>query len=696
MDDILQPLNPPRCLRGLFQIQDNVSRIATLVPDDRRIQQILAALESQAADRKRNPECQPDYRQTAKKRFHGLISDHPLWVALYVDNRDSMKVAHLQRMLILAVLDVDIVSRLKTHDLAEMSLIVRYLRDCLDTNPHGQITINYAQELTLKRFGRVLGDVYVTRRNSKCDKEFQNQTTGEREGETRDRFGRTVTYLKTDPDDPHSRPSLAEYIPDNQGVKKYDDYLREEPHQVFIINDEIRRPAVEMRLNRQRARSAAYRMARHNNALAISYENLTDTELRKILHLIESEKQSKNNAMSIVLEIMLMTASTITEVMSLLENKRDSSLIYDKKKDAFKIKRIFPEYKTSRFGVGNEITDTELTGSEYVCVPNFTSYKGTKRLVDTPLDERFIQDVKIRLRGIGERCTLSRISNQLLNIARGSFDPVQVQITFGRRVAQAQSQQYYTAISSEQVYECYTQSANELRSRMGLQPLVANESKSGYYSPRDVPTVDDVKNILREIVYARKRAYGDEIRLHNLNTVLCIFSQSIFTCVRGVHDPIVAVEDAEYPIYYRDKDKVDFSHARFQFVHPYAGVIWRFYKEIRRKSLRSFNLKVSDKSFFISDQYRHIRSKPSNVERFLSEFSDYPVNSMRKMNRTYFRKWGVSEPAINMILNHNSQGESPWHRHNMTDQNHLRREIIHGYNRLINEIEIKESWFYGK
>ena len=49
--------------------------------------------------------------------------------------------------------------------------------------------------------------------------------------------------------------------------------------------------------------------------------------------------------------------------------------------------------------------------------------------------------------------------------------------------------------------------------------------------------------------------------------------------------------------------------------------------------------------------------------------------------------------AINMVLNHHSAGEALWDSYSTVDPVFIKREIIEFYSFIIEELEIKESWF---
>src|SRR5690606_17392208 len=194
--------------------------------------------------------------------------------------------------------------------------------------------------------------------------------------------------------------------------------------------------------------------------------------------------------------------------------------------------------------------------------------------------------LKRELKSLSDRITVHKIQRCAYEIARTHYDPVIAQTTFGLRISSANVQQYYSAVSDVQVIHCYTMATREMRRRMGIMTSNAipstHQPASWFYSARNMPTDTCVKNMILLLSIDAFSSDRGTHQWHNANTLLCIMVQGLLTTIRGVYDPFVSVENSSLALFFRDKDRADFSHSRYQFVHPMAVLVSDYYQSIRR------------------------------------------------------------------------------------------------------------------
>src|SRR5690606_7455461 len=84
-------LNPPLGETGLHQVRENLGRLANetrwQIPPV--VKALLAELDDMASEEKRGADWSVKYAVPAGGRLHGTLVDHPVWAALYADNRNS-------------------------------------------------------------------------------------------------------------------------------------------------------------------------------------------------------------------------------------------------------------------------------------------------------------------------------------------------------------------------------------------------------------------------------------------------------------------------------------------------------------------------------------------------------------------------------------------------------------------------------
>ena len=719
MNKFLEMLNPPDGQPGLNQVRANVGRIVN--PDNPLAGKISEALIEIANSEIRGSGWHEDYAVIADRRFYGLIVKHQIWAALYTDNRHREIIRQLQNIMILAIdliendklkaIELDPLQKIPEHDIAGLGSLIRKIAKKPDDYKEISLINNLLDLLEgrehqrhdfymLMRFIKILDGVNVSRHHKK-ELEKSNRVGNGRDGIKKYFFGTRIQLTPDDPDDLNALPAIHEILPNDEHRKTnlYIDPAEEDlGGQVLIYREKLKALSVEFKIGHRKTEASRAILARYNSAPPITNRQLTDTELIKLWRYIQRTKNHEshmaNKRVGMILEVMLLTSSSYENAISMLTEEQDSPIKFVQSKNEFRIDRIRPEYRTNSLGVRNRITDNLLQLRDYVSIPNYCNLNNFKEIFGGVDKLELKKNVKEIILILGDRITLSKISRQVFEIARSSYDPVIVQTTFGIRVSSATVQMFYTAVSGKQVSDCYTESANEFLRRVGADCVNHQRYDPGYYSPRNTPEIDDFKNIFnsihQQIVLSNENFY----RLHNLNTLLCVLCQSVFTTIRGIYDPMVEVDDYKCAVFYRDKDRQDFSNSRFQFVHPMAIRISEYYLSVRKNSIDTLNLDEIDTfTFLVSDDGRLITPRPQNIQKFLDEFTQYPINSIRKLIRTQFVERCVSYDSINMIMNHNSQGEAVWDKYSTVSPIDIHNELKIEFDKLIEDLGIQEDWF---
>ncbi|MAY14323.1 hypothetical protein [Thalassolituus sp. UBA2009] len=717
-------LNPPKGETGLHQVRENLGRLVNetrwQIPPV--VTDLLVELDGMAAKEIRGADWSVKYSVPASSRLHGTLVDHPVWAALYADNRRSTIVRQLQSLLLEALADSDGV--LLPHDVAAAGLLIRvlslgtgeddqYYDDLLEAV--AQCPATASQKTNAGRFIRAALGQRVTRRERGSVSDV-TRAIDRRTGTRRDAFGEIHVLVPSDPDDPVDLPEVGEFVPtisgrsgstNNRslaGIEVGEDYPGD---QILLLLERVRALSVEKKLARRQSQTARDILARANAALPITYQQLTDTELRKLARYISDVDLAKNpdiRGVQMALRLMLYTSSSLDDVLSMADQGVAQGLSYDSVLNRFRIPRIQPDYRTSDHGVKNLITNSTFSENSYVSTPNFyirpESIAGFYLWLKSVKKNEFSNLLKKEISNISNRITLSKIQRSAFEIAKANFDPVIVQTTFGLRVPSANVQQYYSSISDEQVIQCYTSATTELRRRMGMTDKTANSIIYGdahsFYSPRNMPTDQCVIKMLNNISMEAACSVRGSPRWHNSNTLLCVMVQAIFTTIRGVYDPIVSVDNDGYALFYRDKDKEDFSHSRFQFIHPMSVLVSDCFRSVRSHTLRYKNIETINHEIFLLDEDGGIiQPRPKIIREFLVGVWPYPLNSLRKFVRRKMLESGVSYESTNMVMNHHSVGEASWDRYSVDDPIEMRLEVIGFYDRVIRELGICDEWFHA-
>ncbi|UZK04771.1 hypothetical protein [Venatoribacter cucullus] len=715
-------LNPPLGEIGLHQVQENLSRLSleTRWQIPTVVHELLAELEEMGSQEKRGADWEALYNVSANTRLHGTLVDHPVWAALYADNRHNTLVRQLQAILLEALDDPE--SNTEPNDIAGVGLFIRvisqqevsedkYHEDLLTAVKQCSATDN--QKNNASRFIRAFFGEKVVRRKRNPVIDITRVSDG-RTGTRRDAYGEVQVIVPADPDDPVDQPEVGEFIVHDQKISGQNIALPQagidprEDHpadQVLILIETIRGASVERKIARRQSRTARDILARANAALPITYQQLTDTELHKLARFIGDRNYgvgTDKQCAQMVLKIMLYTCSSLDDVFNMAEGSEDSGLRFDKKDNKFRIPRIRPIYTTRDTGVENAITDSLMSKDDCVSIPNlYMSPKSLQGFIDevrTKDRQVFSDYLKMALRSLSDRITIHKVQRCAFEIAKTNFDPVIVQTTFGLKISSANVQQYYSAVSDTQVTHCYKMATREMRRRMGMtisdETPSTNQHAIGFYSARNMPTDACVRAMMQRLSKEAMSFKPGSRDWHNANTLLCIMVQALLTTIRGVYDPFIPVEHSEHALFFRDKDRPDYSHSRFQFVHPLSELVTIHYQSVRNLTMSLNNIEdVSSYIFFLDEDGTLVTPRPKHIVIFMAQYWHYPVNSLRKFVRRKLVEYGVSYESTNMMMNHHSVGESSWDPYSTDDPAEMREEIMALYDRMIKELSIYPEWF---
>lgn len=719
---VREVLNPPLGETGLHQVRENIGRLANetrwQIPPV--VKALLAELDHIASEEKRGTDWGVKYAVPAGGRLHGTLVDHPVWAALYADNRRSTIVRQLQSLLLEALSDSDAI--LLPHDVAAAGLLIRvlslgtgeddqYYDDLLSAVAACRATVS--QKTNASRFVRAALGRRVTRRDRGSVSDVTRVSDG-RTGTRHDRYGEVHVLVPADPDDPAELPEVGEFVAHKKftsggarGVSQTGIDPREDHpgDQVLLLVEAVRASSIEHKIARRQSRTARDILARANSALPVTYQQLTDTELHALANYIANRNYSggtEKQCVQMALSIMLYTSSSLDDVLNMAEDTEGSGLKFDWIKNQFRIPRITPNYATRDTGAKNSITSSPISNDDYVSIPNLYIRPGSIEVFRNELriknSEEFSAYLKNELKSLSDRITVHKIQRCAFEIARTHYDPVIVQTTFGLRISSANVQQYYSAVSDAQVIHCYTMATREMRRRMGM--VISNEtpdtllSANGFYSARNMPTDRCVKSMLGRISMDAMSCRLGSREWHNANTLLCIIVQALLTTIRGVFDPFVRVDSSDMAIFFRDKDRPDFSHARFQFVHPMAVLVSDYYQSIRRQTMNANGIGCEEAIVFLLDENcKVIFPRPKNITVLMEDYWKYPLNSLRKYVRRKLVEYGISYESTNMLMNHHSVGESAWDSYSTEDPLMMRNEIMEFYNQIILDLGIRKEWF---
>ncbi|MCA6063770.1 hypothetical protein [Thalassolituus marinus] len=717
---VRQILNPPPGETGLHQIRENLQRLIHQTDAFSVLHELLEGLDRMARNELRGADWSVRPGVSAESRLHGSLVEHPVWAALYVDNRMHPLVRRLQIFLLEAVAHHS--NDLRPHDIAAMGLLIRVMpAKSAGYTDHQDIDMAVrtsgatdGQINNALRFIHAARGLRVIRRNKISGLRDGDYSRDARTGTRHDEFGSVHILVPADPDDPAQLPEVAEFVAHKKSMSTSSRDLsaaRVDPgedhsdDQMLLLVEAVRASSVERKLARRQSRTARDILARANAALPITYQQLTDTELRTLAGYIADRNYgggTDRQCAQMALSLMLYTSSSLDDVLNMAQGAEDSGLKFDVVKNQFQIPRIKPGYTTRDTGVKNPITSSVLSDDDYVSIPNFYIRPGSIEAFKAALKEKnrkgFSEYFKQELRSMSDRITVHKIQRCAFEIARTHFDPVIVQTAFGLRVSSANVQQYYSAVSDQQIIYSYVVATREMRRRMGIKNLidspVMNGSPNGFYSARNMPTDRCVKSMLSRLSVDALTFKPASREWHNANTLLCIMVQALLTTIRGVFDPFVDIENGDMAVFFRDKDRPDFSHARFQFVHPLAQQVSEYYGFVREKTMAAHDLgEVGTRIFFIDEGRLVVSPRPKHIIRFMSDYWPYPLNSLRKYTRRKMVNSRISYATTNMVMNHHTVGESSWDVYSTDDPIEMRQEILAFYDQMIASLGIRREWF---
>ena len=715
-------LNPPLGETGLHQVRDNLGRLANetrwQIPPV--VKALLAELDDMASEEKRGADWSVKYAVPAGGRLHGTLVDHPVWAALYADNRNSTLVRQLQSLLLESLDDQH--AKLLPHDIAAAGLLIRVLS--LATGEDGMYyddllsavavcNASSSQRANASRFIRVALGMRVTRRERGSVSDVTRVSDG-RNGTRRDQYGEVHVLVPADPDDPAELPEVSEFVAHKKTTSSGSqevsqggiDPCEDQPgNQLLLLVEAVRASSIEHKIARRQSRTARDILARANAALPITYQQLTDAELHALANYIRDRSYcggTDKQCVQMALSIMLYTSSSLDDVINMVEDADEAGLKFDWKENQFRIPRITPNYATKYAGVENLITSSAISNDGYVCIPNLYIRIGSLEKFRKELiikkREQFSAYLKRELKSLSDRITVHKIQRCAYEIARTHYDPVIAQTTFGLRISSANVQQYYSAVSDVQVIHCYTMATREMRRRMGIMTSNAipstHQPASWFYSARNMPTDTCVKNMILLLSIDAFSSDRGTHQWHNANTLLCIMVQGLLTTIRGVYDPFVSVENSSLALFFRDKDRADFSHSRYQFVHPMAVLVSDYYQSIRRHTMNANSIEYEESIIFLLDENcKVIIPRPKNISVLMKYYWTYPLNSLRKYVRRKLVEYGISYESTNMLMNHHSVGESSWDSYSTDDPLEMKAEIMAFYDRIISCLGIRQEWF---
>lgn len=292
-------LNPPSGEIGLHQVKENLSRLSleTRWQIPSVVHELLAELEEMCRDEKRGADWEVRYNVSASSRLHGTLVFHPVWAALYADNRHNTLVRQLQALLLEAQSDPE--AKTEPNDIAGVGLFIRVLSqqeisedkyhvDLLEAVKQCPATDN--QKNNALRFIRAFFGEKVIRRKRTAVIDITRVSDG-RTGTRHDAYGEVQVIIPADPDDPVDMPEVGEFIVYDQDVSGQNRTLPQagidprEDHpadQILILIETILGASIERKIARRKSRTARDILARANAALPITYQQLTDTELHKL------------------------------------------------------------------------------------------------------------------------------------------------------------------------------------------------------------------------------------------------------------------------------------------------------------------------------------------------------------------------------------------------------------------------------
>lgn len=746
-------LYPPHDQTGLLQVLENLQRILNYCPlpiPDRVLihtKSLDQAIQDLSTVCKINPNLIANYSIAVNNRLQGSITNHPLWALLYVDNRTSPYIQALQAAALEAA-HGNHRQRLRTHDLQPFGRLIRFIsmnnadENIVKFSPNSYSQLKRSVERLIERnlidipkdsiqsslrLLRVINNEKV-KRISRVSRKNNGLRSSRTKKEIPDGILRVLIY--GDEDDLNSTEELLLYTPPEEkklvDIPITDDELSEleelgidkeelEPDfQQIILNSCIQSESTELLLTKHKISSVRNIIARENSALSNSYNLLTDHELiqtHKLIIKLQNSDDQTEREISIALWIMLITSSKPDDLNSIVViddinqfNRDNQSLAYLINEKSWCIPTIQPSYKTEE---KESPSKNRTNQDDHILLPDeFNLYRLFKN-IDYKINEPIFDFKKInkllqsKIKRLGGRITLAKISRYQLEIAKTLLDPVLVQTIFGTNISTASTRQYYSTLKIKEVISSYSQLNKNLADILGIKHHIKNSVCSNLYiSARYVANTSDIKSSIEKIESKLANIpKGNIITQHNWFTVKCIFFQSIFTAIRAIRDPFVSLSQLEISdntLVFHDKSGADFNHVRFQPHHQIIKKIASDYRDHKKLIIKLLSkneqeklVQMNDETFILTNDMKTLPASPKSLRPFWEEISPYPINSNRKFIKNKLRYLGVSQHEIDTIMGHHSEGEAIWSQFNTSSISDIKFGISAAFENIIEELDIQ-------
>lgn len=322
-----------------------------------------------------------------------------------------------------------------------------------------------------------------------------------------------------------------------------------------------------------------------------------------------------------------------------------------------------------------------------------------------------INDPKKELRKLfsntDSRLTISRVERYMTLVAAGKYEATQATYLFSKFLSSSSARRYYTALSFNHyryMYKDICQSVlNSIESNNTLEINI--DINDTFLGARYCPETEHVKQVLikldKQLKELREKLLDEHfswIDFHNFYTAYCVYSQGFLTGIRAVISPPESINSELKIAVFRDKDSDDQFHTRIIPLHPLIVKFSDAYKNHRHAVLvrlaalnpsSTIELRLDEQSpfvFFLNEKglWKHVR--PSCVSQLLTDVTDLPLNSNRKLLRTLLLEQGVSAHAVDTMLGHASRGEPFWGACATRSFQEISVEIISGLTQIKKEI----------
>ncbi|RUO81088.1 hypothetical protein CWI84_02970 [Idiomarina tyrosinivorans] len=470
------------------------------------------------------------------------------------------------------------------------------------------------------------------------------------------------------------------------------------------------------------------KIERHNQYLPSTVHLMNEVEATALFERLENYPvQSKNEAAVVLtLYIMLLTSSSFERAKSfslLFTQDQGASRIadsigYDLSLNVWLVPRLRLPFTTAEANLPDA-----LIPQETIELPTYTDrvkelitqfFKSQKAPAKPLLKMRTkISQVTNFLKSISERLTPAKVSNYLILNLSSSTSISVAGYLFNRALPGSMARYYYsshTEYEYQRIYDDLVKNTLPICNFHRSSGLYLGNPVSNFkysFGARYVPSVDSIRKTLALMKASlheerHKTKSLSFIDFHNCYTVYCIFAQSLLTGIRAVVDPFIGsrqvIEQTGLAIF-RDKDTKDQFHTRVLPFHSLALKLSQEYERHSKIILEKMLLinplfcrsKIfeSDTTFFIEPETTQaLTARPREIKRFLSPFSELPINSNRKFLRSYLEKQRLSPETVDATLGHASLGEPIGDSMSTFSFLDLREELFPALDSLIEEVEL--------